>query len=418
MDHRAPQALLSNAAVALMCGAAILTLTMGIRQTFGLFLTPMSGDLGISREAFAFAIAMQNLLWGVLQPFAGMFADRYGVLRVLFFGAAAYALGLVAMAAGTGLVGLNLGGGLLVGLALSCTSFAVVLGAVGRAVPAERRSAALGIASAGGSFGQFVMAPIGLSLISANGWSTALLILAGFALLMAPLAVVLARATRASSEYTAGQSHERDEPAASPGPLGALGALGEAGRHHGYWYLTIGFGVCGFQVVFIGVHLPAYLADLGMSPGVGATALALIGFFNIIGSWGCGVLGGLHSKKRLLAGLYLLRAMTIAVFLAAPKTETAVLVFAASMGLLWLGTVPLTSGLVGQIFGMRHLGMLFGLVFLSHQVGSFLGVWLGGVVFDATGSYDVIWVASIVLGVIAAALHLPISERSLRPAMP
>ncbi|MCP5365236.1 MAG: MFS transporter [Hyphomicrobiales bacterium] len=415
MNNRARQALSSNATIALVCGATILTLTMGIRQTFGLFLTPMSGDLGISREAFALAIAMQNLLWGLFQPFAGMFADRYGIIRVLLLGAAAYAIGLGAMAGGGGLIGLNLGGGMLVGLALSCTSFAVVLGAISRAVPAERRSAALGIASAGGSFGQFVMAPIGQSLISAHGWSDALLILAGLALLMAPLAVILARATRPSRDQLSDQLHVSNERESSLSPIGALG---EAGRHRGYWYLTIGFFVCGFQVVFIGVHLPAYLVDLGMTPDVGATALALIGFFNIVGTWGCGVLGGRHSKKRLLAGLYLLRAMTIAVFLAAPKTETTVLVFAATIGLLWLGTVPLTSGLVGQIFGVHNLGMLFGLVFFSHQVGSFLGVWLGGLVFDVTGSYDVIWLASIGLGVIAAALHLPISERSLRPSMP
>jgi predicted MFS family arabinose efflux permease len=377
-------------------------LAMGVRQTFGLFLGPVCLALEIGREEFGLAIAVQNLLWGAAQPFAGAIADRCGTAKVLIAGALAYAGGLLLMASADSLAELNIGGGFLIGIALSCVSFSVVLGAVGRAVPAERRSAALGLASAGGSFGQFIMAPVGQKLIAAVGWSQALLALALIALLIAPMALLLARGP-------AGGGSAADEP------QGIRQAVAEAGSHTGYWYLTIGFFVCGFQVVFIGVHLPAYLADLGQPPEVAAMALALIGFFNIIGTWACGHLGGRHSKKQVLALLYLVRSLVIAVFLAAPKTETIVLIFASAIGLLWLGTVPLTSGLVAQIFGVRHLGTLFGLVFFSHQIGSFLGVWLGGLVYDMSGSYDSIWIGSIILGVAAAALHLPISERPLRP---
>lgn len=396
-----------NATLALVCGALILSLAMGIRQTFGLFLTPMSFDLGLGREAFAFALAVQNLLWGVLQPISGIAADKFGPVRVLWFGTAAYAVGLLVMSGATGTAGLNLGAGVLIGLAMSCTSFAVVLGAIGRAVPAEKRSMALGVASAGGSFGQFIMAPVGQSLISSQGWAGALVTMAVLSLAMAPLAMVFA--TRRSTPQAASGAAE--------GFKQSLGeAMGEAGRHGGYWLLTTAFFVCGFQVVFIAVHLPAYLNDLGLAPSLGATALALIGFFNIIGTWLCGALGGRFSKKYLLSGLYILRAMVIAAFLMAPKTEAVVLLFASAMGVLWLGTVPLTSGLVAQIFGVRYMSTLFGIVFFGHQVGSFLGVWAGGVVYDATGSYDAIWIASIALGVLAAILHLPIAERPLRPA--
>jgi predicted MFS family arabinose efflux permease len=394
-----------KAFVAVMCGALVLTLAMGIRQTFGLFLSPMSIDLGIGRESFALAMAIQNILWGVAQPVTGMIADKYGAGRVLVVGTAAYVAGLVIMSGATSVSDLQLGGGVFVGLAMSCTSFAVVLGAIGRAVPAEKRSMALGLASAGGSFGQFIMAPVGQGLIAANGWAGALVAMAVVALLMAPLAIVLAgRPASSGSKGTEAISQSLSE------------ALGEAGRHGGFWYLTIGFFVCGFQVVFIAVHLPAYLGDIGLSASLGATALALIGFFNIVGTWLCGFLGGRYSKKYVLSGLYTLRSLVIVLFLVAPKTEATVLVFAAAIGLLWLGTVPLTSGLVAQIFGVRYMSTLFGIVFLSHQVGSFLGVWLGGVVFDATGSYDSIWIASVLLGLAAAALHLPIAERPLRPA--
>ena len=401
----------AGAILALASGALILTLAMGIRQTFGLFMGPVCLALDIGREQFGLAMAVQNILWGAAQPFAGAIADRFGALKVLFAGSLAYAGGLVLMASAGTFAAFQTGAGLLVGLGLSCVSFAVVLGAIGRAVPPQRRSAAFGLASAGGSFGQFAMAPIGQAMIASLGWSQAFLVMAGFALAMAPLALILVRAGSASA-------HTQPAPALSPAAgEGLQAALREASHHPGFWYLNAGFFVCGFQVVFIAVHLPSYLADLGLTPALAAAALAMIGFFNIIGTWGCGLLGGHYSKKRLLAALYAVRALTIAVFLAIPKTETSVLAFAAAIGLLWLGTVPLTSGLVGQIFGVRYLSTLFGLVFFSHQVGSFLGVWLGGVVYAWTGSYDAIWLASIVFGLAAALLHLPIREQALRPAL-
>ena len=406
----------TGALLALASGALILTLAMGIRQTFGLFMGPVCLALDIGREQFGLAMAVQNILWGAAQPFAGALADRFGALKVLLAGTFAYTGGLVLMASAGTYAMFQTGAGLLVGLGLSSVSFAVVLGAIGRAVPPQRRSAAFGLASAGGSFGQFAMAPVGQAMIAALGWSQAFLVMAGFALAMAPLALLLVRASSAGANAEAAPESFRPTP--SPLAEGGLqAALREASRHPGFWYLNAGFFVCGFQVVFIAVHLPSYLADLGLTPDLAAMALALIGFFNIIGTWGCGLLGGHYSKKRLLFALYAVRALTIAVFLAIPKTETTVLAFAAAIGLLWLGTVPLTSGLVGQIFGVRYLSTLFGLVFFSHQVGSFLGVWLGGVVYTWTGSYDAIWLASIVLGVAAAILHLPIREQALRPAL-
>lgn len=407
-----------RAKLVLVCGALLLTLAMGIRQTFGLFLAPMSTDLGLGREAFAFAMALQNLLWGALQPLTGMIADRFGAVPVLLAGTAAYALGLVVLSGAAGPWDLYAGGGVLVGLAMSATSFSIVLGVVGRVVAAERRSMALGVVSAGGSFGQFIMAPVGQQLIAAQGTTGALLSLALLSLLMAPLAIGMAQRRQGTVlPPAAGAEAERGRPVPhSAGEQSLVHALSEAGHHGGFWYLTAGFFVCGFQVVFIAVHLPAYLNDLGLDPALGATALALIGFFNIIGTWSCGALGGRYPKKVLLSSLYITRALLIAVFLVVPKTEAVVLVFAAAMGLLWLGTVPLTSGLVAQIFGVQYLSTLFGIVFLSHQLGSFLGVWMGGIVYDSTGSYDAIWMASIVLGVLAALLHLPIADRPLRPA--
>ncbi|WP_316975837.1 MFS transporter [Shumkonia mesophila] len=385
--------------VAIVCGGLILSLAMGIRQTFGLFLPPVTADLCMARETFSLAMAVQNLLWGAVQPVVGMIADRYGAGRVVTAGAAAYVAGLVVMSGMEGTAGLQMGGGVLIGLAMAATGFSVVLGAVARRVPEEKRSMALGLVSAGGSFGQFAMAPVGQALIAQQGWQGAFLSMAVLAALMVPLA--LAVAGRPSA---AGRGH---------GAATLRVALSEALSHRGYLYLTAGFFVCGFQVVFVAVHLPAYLRDLGLPGTTAATALALIGIFNIAGTYACGALGGMYPKKWVLAGLYVLRAMVIAVFLAAPKSEMSVYIFASALGFLWLGTVPLTSGLVGHIFGVRYLSTLFGIVFFGHQVGSFLGVWLGGVVYDATGSYDAIWIASIVLGLAAALLHAPIAERPL-----
>ena len=380
----------------LVCGAIILTLGLGIRASFGLFLQPMSTDLGWGRSHFSFAMALSNLIWGLAQPFFGAWADKKGAGRVIAVSGLLYAGGLALMPFSTTPLMLDASAGLMVGLGLSGVSFGVILGVVGRAFPPERRSLALGIASSGGSFGQFLMLPFGQLLISTLGWQTALLVLAGTIMATVPLAAAMLEGRR---------------PVATGAQQSLNQALREAGAHSGFWYLTAGFFVCGFQVAFISVHLPAYLVDVRMTPAVGATALALIGLFNIAGSFVAGYLGGRFSKKYLLSGIYILRAVIIALFLVLPVTPLTVYLFAAGIGFLWLGTVPLTNGLVAQIFGVRFVSMLFGIVFLSHQIGSFAGVWLGGYLFDATGSYNLVWIGSIALGVIAAILNLPIDER-------
>ena len=380
----------------LVCGAIILTLGLGIRASFGLFLQPMSMDLGWGRSHFSFAMALSNLIWGLAQPFFGAWADKQGAGRVVAVSGLLYAGGLALMPLSTTPLMLDASAGLMVGLGLSGVSFGVILGVVGRAFPPERRSLALGIASSGGSFGQFLMLPFGQLLISTLGWQTALLVLAGTIMATVPLAAAMMEGRR---------------PVATGAQQSLNQALREAGAHSGFWYLTAGFFVCGFQVAFISVHLPAYLVDVKMTPAVGAMALALIGLFNIAGSFVAGYLGGRFSKKYLLSGIYILRAVIIALFLVLPVTPLTVYLFAAGIGFLWLGTVPLTNGLVAQIFGVRFVSMLFGIVFLSHQIGSFAGVWLGGYLFDATGSYNLVWIGSIALGVIAAILNLPIDER-------
>ncbi len=384
--------------IVIVAGALIVSVGLGVRQTFGLFLSPMSIDLGIGRETFGFALAVQQIAWGVLQPVMGAVADRYGSGRVIAIGLMGYVAGLLVMGHATAPWHLDLGAGVLIGFALSGTTFAVVLGAVGRVVAPEKRGLAFGLATSGGSFGQFIMAPVGLQLIGGYGWQDALLIMAGLTALMLPFAWPL----RGRAAVTAGR---REQTIAE--------ALREASGHSGFWYLNAGFFVCGVQIVFIAVHLPAFVGDYGLSASVGAMALALIGLFNIVGSWGSGVLGDRHSKKYLLSGIYFVRSVATVLFLFAPKTEAVVLVFASIMGLLWLGTVPLTSGLVAQIFGMRYMGTLFGIVFFSHQLGSFLGAWLGGRIFDTTGSYDLMWWLSIALGLVATALHLPIADKPI-----
>ncbi len=385
--------------VALVAGGSILSLAIGIRQSFGLFLPPMSADLGWGRETFALAIAFQNILWGLAQPGFGWAADRWGAGRIVVIGAVLYALGLYLMAETTTAWEFHFSAGLMVGLGLSGTSFAVVLGAVGRAFPAERRTVALGIASAGGSLGQFLMVPLGQHFIESYGWSTTFVIIAALSLTMVVLAI--------------GVAGKPDVHAEKSVSMPASQALGEAAGHKGYLLLCAGFFVCGFHITFIGTHLPAYLIDLDISPSAAANALALIGLFNIIGSLVAGLAGQRYSKKWLLAGLYTVRGLAIAIFILLPATTWSAYVFAAVMGLLWLGTVPLTSALIAQIFGPRYLGTLFGIVFLSHQIGAFLGVWLGGRVFDMTGSYDLVWWLAVALGALAAALHLPINERPM-----
>lgn len=346
----------------MVCGALILTLSMGVRHTGGLFLQPMTLDQGWSRELFSFSIALQNLLWGLFQPFAGAFADRHGAGRTLVGGALLYIVGLVIMAHADSALGLNVGAGLLVGMGLAGTTFSVVLGVIGRMATPEKRSMALGLASAGGSFGQFAVLPVGQGLISMVGWQDALLWLAlGIALI-----VPLAAAVTGTSERGGGVEQSLRQ------------ALAEAMRTPSFHYLFWSFFVCGFQTAFIMLHLPAFVVDSGMSANIGMTAVALIGLFNIFGSFLSGWLGGCYSKKGLLAGIYALRIVAILALLLFPLSQLTLYLFAAVMGLLWLGTVPLTSGLVGHIFGLRYMGMLYGIVFLGHQIGGFLGPgWAG-----------------------------------------
>jgi MFS family permease len=387
----------------MLCGGAILMLSMGIRHGFGLFLRPMTLDLNWTRGSFAFAIALQNLVWGLAQPWAGMIADRYGAGRVLAAGGFLYAAGLVVMAHAETAADLALGAGILIGLGLAGT-YTIVFGVVGRTVAPQRRSVALGALSAMASFGQFAMLPYGQSLISSLGWWWALLILAGNVFMILPLSLALA-----------------GNPAASPGA--ALGqsigsALTEARRHSGFWLICLGFSVCGFQVVFIATHLPSYLLDQGMTADTGMVALALIGLANIAGSYLAGHLGARHPKQLLLAGLYLLRALVICAFVLLPVTNWTVYLFAIAIGLLWLGTVPLTSGLVAQIFGVQYLSMLFGIVYVGHQLGAFLGGWLGGYAYDLSGSYTAVWAASIGLSLIAAVLNFHADDREIERVAP
>ena len=391
------QTLSRTAVIAIACGSFILLLSFGVRSSFGLFLQPMSLDLGWGREAFALAMALQNLLWGASQPFVGAIADKYGTARTVLGGGLLYVLGVYLMSTTSSPPELYFSAGVLVGLGLSGTGFGVVLAAVGRSVPAERRSVALGITTAVGSLGQFLLPPIGQAFLAAYGWQTALLLLAA-----GSAAMVLAAGGLRGRMATAGQGEQT---------IGQ--ALTEARQHSGFLYLTAGFFVCGWHVAFIAVHLPAYLADGGISTEIAAWCLALVGLFNVIGSYVAGVLGGRLSKKYCLSFLYLARSVVILVFIMLPLSVGSALLFAAAMGLLWLSTVPLTSGLVAQIFGPRYMATLFGIVFLSHQIGSFLGIWLGGYLYDAYGSYDLIWWLSIALGLVAALLHWPIDERAV-----
>ena len=383
----------------LICGGLILTVGMGIRHGFGLFLQPMSADLHWGRETFALAIAVQNLVWGATQPFAGMLADKYGTARVVIVGALLYALGLVAMAHATTPVMLVLTSGVLIGVGLSGVTFSVISGVLGRSFPPEKRSMVLGISAAAGSFGQFAMLPLTQWLLSNVGWYGALLLLAAVGLLMAPLAAALV-------EKRAGHAHAFAQSAGE--------AMREALSHKGYLLLTSGFFVCGFQVVFIGVHLPAYLADRGMAAHVAVTALMLIGLFNIIGTYSTGWLGSRVPKKYILSAIYFGRSVVIALFFLLPLSAGTVYAFAVALGLLWLSTVPPTNTLVAQLFGVRYLAMLSGFTFFSHQIGSFLGAWLGGKLFDETGSYDIVWWLAIALGVVAGLLNLPIDERAVK----
>lgn len=392
-------------AMVLFCGGMILTVALGVRHNFGLYLQPMTADLGIGRETFAFAIAIQNLLYGISQPITGLIADKFGTARVLIGGALLYALGLYLMSVSATGMELTLSAGLLIGASLGCSGFSIVFGVIGRAFPPEKRSVALGIAGAAGSFGQFAMLPYGQWLINQVGWHQALVILAFTVLVIIPLSGALVEDKKAQAASLHKQS--------------ATEALREAAGHRGYLLLCLGYTVCGFQLLFIAVHFPAYLVDQKMTPETGMLGLALIGFFNMIGSYLWGWLGGRHTKKYLLSLLYFLRSVAIAVFILMPLSPATVYLFASVIGFLWLGTVPLTGGLIAHVFGVRYLSTLTGIAFLFHQVGSFAGVWIGGYVFDATGSYTVMWLLTIGMGIVAALLNLPIDDRQIeRPAAP
>lgn len=387
----------------LVCGALIVTLSMGIRHGFGLWLQPITQAQGWDRQTFSLALAIQNLSWGIFGVFAGMLADRLGALRVLVAGAVFYALGLAGMALSPTPLWFALTAGVLIGAAQAGTTYAVVYGVIGRQIAAERRSWAMGVAAAAGSFGQFLMVPVEGQLIGRFGWQAALLVLAVLVLLIVPAAFAL------REPRTQAAAGRREQTIAQ--------AIGEAFRYPSFVMLMAGYFVCGFQLAFIGIHSPSYLRDKGMSPEVASYALALIGLFNVLGTYTAGALGARLAKRRLLAAIYLSRAGAIALFLAVPVSPLSVYLFAAVMGFLWLSTVPLTSGIVAQIFGVAHLSMLGGLVFLSHQVGSFLGVWLGGYLYDRTGSYDLVWYLAIALGVFAALVNLPVKEGAIaRPA--
>ncbi|RZI43983.1 MFS transporter [Herbaspirillum sp. HC18] len=384
----------------LIASGLVLTLAMGVRHGFGFWLQPISQTHGWTRETYSLAMALQNLLWGAFGPFAGMAADRFGTARVVIVGALLYAAGLLWMATVAQPTLFVVGSGILIGAALSCTAFGAVSGIIGRTAPESKRSWAFGISSAASSLGQFVMMPVEQQLISSAGWQSAFFILAALVgLVMLPMAFGL----REMPHEKSGGHHQS-----------ITEAIREAFGHRPFLLLVAGYFVCGFQVVFIGVHMPAYLKDKGiMDPNVAVMALALIGLFNIFGSFYFGKLGGVLPKRYLLSSIYLSRAVVISLFLLAPLSSWSVYVFACAMGLLWLSTVPLTNGVIAGIFGVKYLSMLSGFVFFSHQVGSFLGVWLGGYLFTREGSYNTVWGITIALGVFAALVNLPINEKAI-----
>jgi len=389
----------------LACGAAIVTLSMGIRHGFGLWLQPITQAQDWSRETFAFAMAIQNLVWGASGIFAGMLADRFGAFKVIVAGAVLYALGLLGMAHAPTPLLFAASAGVLIGMAQAGTTYAVIYGVIGRNVSPHQRSRAMGIAAAAGSFGQFLMVPTEGFLISGFGWQEALVILGLASLLIVPLAWGLRE-----PGFAAGAAPRREQTIGQ--------ALAEAFRYPSFQLLMAGYFVCGFQVVFIGVHMPSYLKDKGLSPQVASYALALIGLFNVFGTYLAGMLGEKLAKKNILAFIYLARALAISLFLLAPLSPMSVYIFSSVMGLLWLSTVPPTNAVVAQIFGIQHLSMLGGFVFFSHQIGSFMGVWLGGYLYDRTGSYDLVWYIAIALGIFAALVNLPVKESAIQRAAP
>ena len=383
----------------IVLSGVIISLCMGLRQSLGLFMLPMTLDLGISAATFGFSIALQNIVWGLSQPFVGAAADRYGARPVLIASGAVYAGGLALMAFSKGIPGGLEVAGFLVGVGTAGTGFGVLIGTVQRATPPERQSQTVGLLAATGSLGTFALAPIGQALINGFGWQAAMLAFAviagGMVLLALPVREQALAGTQASS-------------------LNLQEAVSQAVGHRGYLFMTLAFFACGFQLVFLTTHLPAYLALCGVAPGVGATALGLIGLFNAIGTYLFGLLGARYSQKHLLALIYLLRTLFIVIFLMAPISAASTLIFASAMGFLWLGVAPLVSGIIGRVFGLTHFNTLYGIVFLSHQVGSFFGAWMGGLVFDWRGSYDFAWGALIVIGLAAFTLQWLMDERPPR----
>lgn len=390
----------------ILCGCAIACLTFGPRATSGLFLAPISETNGWGRDVFAMSFAIQNLLWGVFQPFAGGVADRFGTRRVLVVGGLFYAAGLALMPYSASPGSMHFSAGVLIGLALSGASFSIVIGAFGKLLPENWRMMGFGFATAAGSFGQFLFTPLASALISSVGWQTTLTIFAVLMLLVLPLSLALATPTSNS---------------ASPG-LGAdqsiAQALGEAFRTPSYWLLVIGFFTCGFHLAFITMHLPPFLIDNGLPAWVGGWTLALVGLFNIVGSLASGALSGRLPKRHILAAIYFARAVLISAFIFMPVTPVTALGFGAVIGLLWLSTIPPTSGIVATMFGARYMTMLYGVAFLSHQIGSFLGAWLGGVIYRQTGNYDLIWQIAIALSIMSGLVNLPIRERPVTRLQP
>ena len=379
-------------------GGLLVFLGLGIRSTFGIFLAPMSIDLGWGREIFALAIAIQNIIWGLGQPVAGMFADRFGTARGLVIGGLFYALGIIGMAYSPSPFMFHVTGGLLVGLGLSGVSFPLVLAALSRIVPEQHRNLTFGICTAMGSIGQFLLVPMGQAFLNSYHWSVVLMLLALLVALVMPLSIFMRgrpEETIISSKQSMGE------------------ALREAANHSGYVYLTLGFFVCGFHITFVATHLPAYITDQGLSAEVGAWSLSVIGLFNVFGAICAGILANKFQKKNLLSAIYLSRGLFMLLFVLTPISETTILILSAGLGLSWLSTVPLTTGIVAQVFGPRFMATLFGFVLFSHQLGAFLGVWLGGKIFDETGSYTMVWWLSIALALFAALVHLPINERPL-----
>ena len=398
MQHNNAQHL--SIARVLLCGGAVVTLSMGIRHGFGLWLQPITQEMGWTRESFAFALAVQNLSWGLIGIFTGMLADRFGATKVLVAGALLYALGLAGMAWAPNTVLFALTAGLLIGIAQTGTTYAVIYGVIGRQIPAERRSWSMGVAAAAGSFGQFFMVPVEGQLIANLGWHNALVVCALLVLVIVPLAFALREPNFHAIKKASAASHQQT----------IAQAVAEAFKNPSFLLLTAGYFVCGFQVMFIGVHMPSYLKDFGLPAHVASYSLALIGLFNIFGTYLAGSLGQRMAKRYLLSGIYFIRAVAIIIFLLVPLSPWSVYAFAAVMGFLWLSTVPLTNGVIAQVFGVQHLSMLSGFVFFSHQIGSFLGIWLGGYLYDHTGSYDAVWYVAIALGIFAGLVNLPVKE--------